>query len=134
MIAGPQRFSARYGGTSPPLQCRAAQVLWIGRREAQPAAYSEDPRKTGSGNRLPFFGVHDAANAQPIAAYLATLKYVDANGGGGHEFRGSCICHRNNHKFTNRPNRSISPRSSPKVLFPSTFERCILGAIYTGSD
>ena len=74
---GPPLFGVvgRKAGSFPGFQYSAAmkRTGWIW-SEAKLATYIDDPRKTVPGNRMPFFGVHDVAKAQAIAAYLATLK------------------------------------------------------------
>ncbi len=65
----------RKAGTFPGFQYSAAmkKAGWIWTTDKL-ATYIDDPRKTVPGNRMPYFGIHDAAKAQSIAAYLATLK------------------------------------------------------------
>jgi cytochrome c len=74
---GPPLFKVvgRKAGTVPGFQYSAAmkKAGWVW-SEAKLATYIDSPMKTLPGNRMPFFGVHDVAKAQSIAAYLGTLK------------------------------------------------------------
>lgn len=76
-IIGPPLFGVvgRKAGTVPGFAysdaMKKAGWTWS---EARLATYIDDPRKTVPGNRMPYFGIHDPAKAQAIAAYLATLK------------------------------------------------------------
>ena len=76
-VIGPPLFGVvgRKAGSFPGFAYSAAmkKAGWIW-TPAKLATYIDDPRKTVPGNRMPFFGVHDAGKAQAIAAYLATLK------------------------------------------------------------
>lgn len=75
-IIGPPLFGVvgRKAGTVPGFAysdaMKKAGWTWT---EAKLASYIDDPRKTVPGNRMPYFGIHDPAKAQAIAAYLATL-------------------------------------------------------------
>ena len=77
IVIGPPLFGVvgRKAGSFPGFQYSAAmkKAGWIWSPDKL-ATYIDDPRKTVPGNRMPFFGVHDVAKAQTIAAYLATLK------------------------------------------------------------
>lgn len=76
-IIGPPLFGVvgRKAGSVPGFAysdaMKKAAFTWT---PAKLAAYIDDPRKTVPGNRMPYFGIHDAGKAQAIAAYLATLK------------------------------------------------------------
>jgi hypothetical protein len=81
MIAGRSGSGRIWWHTPAPAMPRCTRSvdwhLWGGGwewSEAKLATYIDDPRKTVPGTRMPFIGVHDAAKAQSIAAYLATLK------------------------------------------------------------